>query len=60
MSGDLDLSAGDVLDGTATITDVGTQVFEHIRRVASGEILAKAEIHKHREFQVWTKSAISL
>lgn len=60
MSGDLDLSAGDVLDGTASISDVGAQVFEHIRRVASGEVQAKAEAHKHREFQVWTKSAISL
>jgi altronate hydrolase len=60
MSGDLDLSAGDVLDGTASISDVGAQVFEHIRRVASGEVQAKAEVHKHREFQVWTQSAISL
>jgi altronate hydrolase len=60
MSGDLDLSAGDVLNGKATIADVGTQVFEHICRVAGEEVQAKAEVHKHREFQVWTQSAVSL
>jgi arabinonate dehydratase len=60
MAGDLDLSAGDILDGKATIADVGARVFEHICRVGSGEAQAKAEIHKHREFQVWTQSAISL
>lgn len=60
MSGDLDLSAGDVLEGRATIEDIGTRVFEHIRRVASGEVQAKAEIHKHREFQIWAEQAVSL
>ncbi|HKV92685.1 MAG TPA: altronate dehydratase family protein [Candidatus Angelobacter sp.] len=60
MSGDLDLSAGDILDGKATIAEVGVKVFDHICRVAGGEVQAKAEIHKHREFQVWTQSPISL
>ncbi|HEX7286107.1 MAG TPA: altronate dehydratase family protein [Candidatus Angelobacter sp.] len=60
MAGDLDLSAGDILDGKATIAEVGTRVFDHICRVAGGEAQAKAEVHKHREFQVWTQSAISL
>jgi altronate hydrolase len=60
MPGDLDLSAGDVLDGTASIREVGTKVFEHIRQVASGSVPAKAEVLKHREFQVWAESAISL
>lgn len=60
MAGDLDLSAGDVLDGRATIPEVGSKVFDHICRVAGGEVQAKAEIHKHREFQVWTQSPISL
>jgi arabinonate dehydratase len=60
MSGDLDLSAGDVLDGTASIADVGAKVFEHIRRVASAEVPAKAEVLKHREFQVWAEAAVSL
>ena len=60
MSGDLDLSAGDILDGAATVQDVGAQLFSHLCRVASGEAQAKAEVHKHREFQVWAEQAISL
>jgi len=60
MAGDLDLSAGDILDGKATIAEVGAGVFDHICRVGGGEVLAKAEVHKHREFQVWTQSAVSL
>ena len=60
MSRDLDLSAGGVIDGTETIDEVGARVFEHIRRVASGEILALAEEHKHREFQFWAEQTVSL
>jgi altronate dehydratase len=60
MSNDLDLSAGGVIDGTETIDQVGSRVFEHIRRVAAGEILAKAEQHKHREFQFWAEQTVSL
>jgi altronate dehydratase len=60
MSGDIDLSAGDVLEGTASISDIGERVFDHIQSVASGETPAKAEVHKHREFQVWSETAISL
>jgi altronate hydrolase len=57
---DLDLSAGGVVDGTETIDEVGARVFEHIRRVASAEVFAKAEEHKHREFQFWAEQAVSL
>jgi altronate dehydratase len=60
MSNDLDLSAGGVIDGTESIEEVGRRVFEHVRRVASGEVLARAEENKHREFQVWGEQAISL
>jgi altronate hydrolase len=60
MSRDLDLSAGGVIDGTETIDQVGARVFEHVRRVASGEVLAKAEEHKHREFQFWAEQTVSL
>jgi altronate hydrolase len=60
MSRDLDLSAGGVVDGTETIDEVGARVFEHMRRVASGEVLAKAEEHKHREFQFWAEQTVSL
>jgi altronate hydrolase len=60
MSRDLDLSAGNVIEGTETIDEVGARVFEHVRRVASGEVLAKAEEHKHREFQFWAEQTVSL
>jgi altronate hydrolase len=60
MARDLDLSAGGVIDGTETIDEVGARVFEHVCRVASGEVLAKAEEHKHREFQFWAEQTVSL
>jgi altronate hydrolase len=60
MSRDIDLSAGGVIDGTETIDEVGARVFEHVRRVASGEVPAKAEEHKHREFQFWAEQTVSL
>jgi altronate hydrolase len=59
MSNDLDLSAGGVIDGTETIDEVGRRVFEHIVRVADG-VQAKAEEHKHREFQFWAEQTVSL
>jgi len=59
MQGDLDLSAGGVIDGTKTIDEVGRQVFAHLIKVADGE-LAKAEINKHREFQFWAEQTVSL
>ena len=60
MGNDLDLSAGGVIDGTETIDEVGARVFEHVVRVAGGETLAKAEEHKHREFQFWAEQTVSL
>ena len=60
MSRDIDLSAGGVVSGTETIEEVGARVFEHVRRVASGEVPARAEEHKHREFQFWAEQTVSL
>jgi len=60
MSRDLDLSAGTVVDGTETIDEVGARVFDQVRQVASGDVLAKAEEHKHREFQFWAEQTVSL
>lgn len=60
MSKDLDLSAGGVIDGTETLDEVGARVFDHVLRVASGEILARAEETKHREFQIWAEQSVSL
>lgn len=59
MGGDIDLSAGGVIDGTETIDAVGRRVFDHVRAVASGE-RAKAEESGHREFQFWAEQAVSL
>jgi altronate hydrolase len=60
MNRDIDISAGNVIEGTETIESVGKQVFEHVRRVAGGEILAKAEENKHREFQFWAEQTVTL
>lgn len=60
MNRDIDISAGNVIEGTETIDEVGERVFEHIRRVASGEILARAEENKHREFQFWAEQTVTL
>ena len=59
MSNDLDLSAGGVIDGTETIDEVGQRVFQRIVEVAGG-VQAKAEEHKHREFQFWAEQTVSL
>lgn len=59
MKNDLDLSAGGVIDGTETIDQVGQRVFERIIEVAGG-VQAKAEEHKHREFQFWAEQTVSL
>ncbi|MEP6944285.1 MAG: altronate dehydratase family protein [Acidobacteriota bacterium] len=60
MSNDIDISAGSVIDGTESIAEVGTRLFEHVRQTASGEIQAKAEVLKHREFQFWAEQTVSL
>lgn len=60
MAQDLDVSAGNVIEGTESIAEVGTRLFEHLRQVASGDIQAKAEILKHREFQFWAEQTVSL
>jgi altronate hydrolase len=60
MSRDLDLSAGGIIDGTESLDEVGARIFDHVVAVASGEILAKAEETKHREFQIWAEQSVSL
>ena len=60
MRGDMDLSAGGIIDGTETIDSVAGRLLDYIRQVASGEIQSKAEAVKHREFQVWGEQAVSL
>ena len=60
MSQDIDISAGNVIEGTESIAEVGTRLFEHVRQTASGEIQAKAEILKRREFQFRAEQTVSL
>ena len=60
MNRDIDVSAGNVIEGTETIDAVGERLYEHIRRVASGETAAKAEENKHREFQFWAEQTVTL
>jgi len=60
MNHDIDISAGNIIEGTESIAEVGSRVFEHLRNVASGDVAAKAEILKHREFQFWAEQTVSL
>ena len=60
MAQDIDISAGNIIEGTESIAEVGSRVFEHLRKVASGDVAAKAEILKHREFQFWAEQTVSL
>jgi altronate hydrolase len=52
MEDNIDINAGRVVDGQATIQDVGTEIYELIRRVASGQ-RTKSEILGHQEFVPW-------
>jgi len=59
MKNDLDINAGLILDGEATIEEVGRQIFDELLKVASGKP-CKAELNGHREFQIWTVEGVSL
>ena len=54
MSEDMDLNAGVVVDGTATIAEVGRQLFDLVVRVASGEQTVSEELGVgQEEFVPW-------
>ena len=59
MPGDIDVNAGPVLGGAATIEQLGRQLFEQILATASGQRV-KAEINGHREFMIWSEEGVSL
>jgi len=59
MGNDITLNAGTILDGAETIPQVGRRVFDYIAQVASGQEVF-AEQHKHREFQIWAETAVTL
>lgn len=48
----IDVDAGAILDGTATVDDVGRQIYALLHHVADGAWTA-AERQGHREFTVW-------
>ena len=52
MSGNMDINAGRIADGTATVEQVGREIFEKLLRVASGERTLAEELG-HHEFAPW-------
>ncbi len=52
MRENMDVNAGRIADGEATIADVGREILDLVLRVASGEKTA-AERLGHREFVPW-------
>lgn len=52
MTDNMDINAGRIMDGEATIEEVGKEIFDFTLEVASGR-LTKAEVYGHREFVPW-------
>jgi altronate dehydratase len=52
MRENMDVNAGRIMDGTATVEEVGREIFEFVLEVASGRKTA-AEQFGHREFVPW-------
>ncbi|MBV8809974.1 MAG: altronate dehydratase [Acidobacteriaceae bacterium] len=52
MTGNMDINAGTIADGDATVEQVGREIFEALLRTASGE-KTKAEQLGHHEFSPW-------
>jgi altronate hydrolase len=52
MTGNMDINAGRIADGDATIEQIGREIFEALLRIASGE-KTKAEQLGHHEFAPW-------
>jgi altronate hydrolase len=54
MSDDMDINCGRIVDGTATLADVGDEIFERIIAVASGRLTASEELDiGQEEFVPW-------
>jgi altronate hydrolase len=52
MTDNMDVNAGRIADGEATVDEVGNEIFDALLRVASGE-RTKAERAGHHEFVPW-------
>jgi altronate hydrolase len=55
----IDIDTGTIIEGEETIQQAGERILDHVIRVASGEIPAKAEALHHDDFIPW-KRGISL
>jgi altronate hydrolase len=52
MADNMDLNAGDIVDGSSSIQEKGIEIYRHLVRVASGEP-TKSELLGHHEFAPW-------
>jgi altronate hydrolase len=59
MQADMDVNCGVVIDGEATIAEMGEAVLEFVICVASGEVRTKAELLGQDDFIPW-KRGVSL
>ncbi len=48
----MDINAGRIADGEATVEEIGREIFQRLLRVASGE-RTRAELLGHHEFVPW-------
>ena len=60
MSDDMDINCGRIVDGTASLTDVGDEIFERIIAVASGELTASEDLDiGQEEFVPWQLGTVT-
>lgn len=60
MTDDMDINCGRIVDGTATLTEVGDEIFERIIAVASGERTASEELDLGQdEFIPWQLGTVT-
>lgn len=59
MSSDMDFNAGKIISSNESIEDLGTELFEKIISIASGE-KTFSEKWRQRQFQIWTAGKLSL
>ncbi len=52
MNDNMDVNAGEILDGTSNIQDKGMEIYTHLIRTASGEY-TRSEWLGHKEFAPW-------
>ena len=57
---DMDINCGQVIDGTATVQQMGQQIFEHILRCASGDLSKSEELGLgDHEFVPWNVGIVT-